>query len=87
VLPGEKLVVKLVKEGREADQAVAYLDDGTMIVVNRARRLIGQDLEVVIDSVLQTSAGRMAFADVANGATPLARPPAPAPTPALAPTR
>jgi uncharacterized protein YacL len=87
VLPGEKLVVKLVKEGREADQAVAYLDDGTMIVVNRARRLIGQDLEVVIDSVLQTSAGRMAFADVANGATPIVRPPAPAPTPALAPTR
>jgi uncharacterized protein YacL len=87
VLPGEKLLVKLVKEGREADQAVAYLDDGTMIVVNRARRLIGMDLEVVIDSVLQTSAGRMAFADVANGATPIACPPVPAPTPALAPTR
>ena len=83
VLPGEKLHVKLVKEGRETDQAVAYLDDGTMIVVNRARRLIGQDLEVVIDSVLQTSAGRMAFAEVANGATPSPRDPAPA----LAPLR
>ena len=63
VLPGEKLSVRLVKEGREPDQAVAYLDDGTMIVVNRARRLVGQELDVVIDSVLQTSAGRMAFAD------------------------
>ena len=65
VLPGEKLSVRLVKEGRESDQAVAYLDDGTMIVVNRARRLIGQEIDVVIDSVLQTSAGRMAFADSA----------------------
>lgn len=63
ILPGEQLIVKLVKEGREADQAVAYLDDGTMIVVNRGRRLLGQEIEVVIDSVLQTSAGRMAFAD------------------------
>lgn len=63
VLPGEKLAVKLVKEGREPDQAVAYLDDGTMIVVNRGRRHIGHEMEVTIDSVLQTSAGRMAFAD------------------------
>jgi uncharacterized protein YacL len=63
VLPGERLHVKLVKEGRESDQAVAYLDDGTMIVVNRARRQVGHEIEVIIDSVLQTSAGRMAFAD------------------------
>lgn len=63
ILPGERLHVKLVKEGREPDQAVAYLDDGTMIVVNRARRQVGHEIEVVIDSVLQTSAGRMAFAD------------------------
>jgi uncharacterized protein YacL len=70
-----------VKEGREADQAVAYLDDGTMIVVNRGRRLVGQELEVVIDSVLQTSAGRMAFAEVAHTApTSMLRP-----TPELAP--
>jgi len=75
VLPGEKLSVKLVKEGREPDQAVAYLDDGTMIVVNRARRLVGQDVEVLIDSVLQTSAGRMAFAELA--AAPGARKPNP----------
>ena len=82
VLPGEKLTVKLVKEGREADQAVAYLDDGTMIVVNRARRLVGQELEVVIDSVLQTSAGRMAFAEVAAGTAPTSML---RPTPELAP--
>jgi uncharacterized protein YacL len=81
VLPGEKLAVKLVKEGREADQAVAYLDDGTMIVVNRARRLVGQELEVVIDSVLQTSAGRMAFAEVVHTAPTSAL----RPTPELAP--
>jgi uncharacterized protein YacL len=72
VLPGEHLSVKLVKEGREADQAVAYLDDGTMIVVNHARRHIGHGMEVIIDSVLQTSAGRMAFADPANGRKPAA---------------
>jgi uncharacterized protein YacL len=72
VLPGEKLSVKLVKEGREADQAVAYLDDGTMIVVNRARRHIGHDIDVVIDSVLQTSAGRMAFADLTAQRKPAA---------------
>ncbi len=66
VLPGERLSVKLVKEGREPDQAVAYLDDGTMIVVNHARRHIGHDVDVVIDSVLQTSAGRMVFADPAS---------------------
>ncbi|MEI6082983.1 MAG: PIN domain-containing protein [Verrucomicrobiota bacterium] len=63
ILPGEKLHVKLVKDGREADQAVAYLDDGTMIVVNHGRRQMGHEIEVVIDSVLQTSAGRMAFAN------------------------
>jgi uncharacterized protein YacL len=68
VLPGEKLSLKLVKEGREPDQAVAYLEDGTMIVVNHARRLVGHGVEVIVDSVLQTSAGRMAFADLANTA-------------------
>jgi len=67
VLPGEKLTVRLIKEGREPQQALAYLDDGTMIVVNRARRSIGQEIEVIIASVLQTAAGRMAFAEVANG--------------------
>ncbi len=69
VLPGEKLTVKLVKEGREREQALAYLDDGTMIVVNQARRFVGQDIDVVIASVLQTSAGRMAFAELGNGSS------------------
>jgi len=64
VLPGEKLVVQLVREGRGAEQALAYLDDGTMIVVHRARRSIGRSVEVVISSVLQTAAGRMAFAEL-----------------------
>lgn len=77
ILPGERLIVKLVKEGRESDQAVAYLDDGTMIVVNRSRRNIGHEMEVIIDSVLQTSAGRMAFANPVTLATPPAvKPPA-----------
>ena len=67
VLPGEKLTVRLIKEGREPQQAIAYLDDGTMIVVNRGRRLVGQEVEVTIASVLQTAAGRMAFAELANG--------------------
>lgn len=68
VLPGEKLTVRLLKEGREPQQAVAYLDDGTMIVVNRGRRLLGQEIEVTISSVLQTAAGRMAFAEILGGA-------------------
>jgi uncharacterized protein YacL len=67
VPPGEKLKVRLIKPGREPEQSLGYLDDGTMIVVNRARRLIGQDVDVVIASVLQTAAGRMAFADIATG--------------------
>ena len=67
VLPGEKLSVRLIKEGREPQQAVAYLDDGTMIVVNRGRRYVGQEIEVTIASVLQTAAGRMAFAELING--------------------
>lgn len=67
VLPGEKLTVRLIKEGREPQQALAYLDDGTMIVVGRARRYVGQEVEVTVSSVLQTAAGRMAFAELANG--------------------
>jgi uncharacterized protein YacL len=82
VLPGEKLTVKLVKEGREREQALAYLDDGTMIVVNRARRLLGQTVDVVVASVLQTSAGRMAFAEIVTDDAPAPEPS----TPALAPT-
>lgn len=62
VLPGEDMTLFLVKEGKENNQAVAYLDDGTMIVVEEGRRYIGQTIEVTVTSVLQTSAGRMIFA-------------------------
>jgi uncharacterized protein YacL len=62
VLPGEEMVVQLIKEGKEHNQGVAYLDDGTMIVVEGGRSYIGLTLEVVVTSVLQTSAGRMIFA-------------------------
>ena len=66
VLPGEELSVRLVKEGKDPDQAVAYLPDGTMIVVNQSRRLLGQQALIVVSSVLQTSAGRMVFAELKN---------------------
>lgn len=62
VLPGEEMVVTLIKEGKESNQAVAYLDDGTMIVVENGRRYIGETLGVMVTSVLQTAAGRMIFA-------------------------
>lgn len=62
VLPGEDMSVFLVKEGKESNQAIAYLDDGTMIVVEDGRRYIGQTIAATVTSVLQTSAGRMIFA-------------------------
>lgn len=62
VMPGEVMQVKVLKEGKEHDQGVAYLDDGTMVVVDNGRRRIGQTLSVTITSVLQTPAGRMIFA-------------------------
>ena len=61
VLPGEMMKVKILKEGKEAQQGVAYLDDGTMIVVDGAKNHINQTLDIVITSVIQTSAGRMIF--------------------------
>ena len=61
VFPGEEMQLKLIKEGKEHNQAVGYLDDGTMVVVEDARRLIGQEVKVVVTSVLQTQAGRMIF--------------------------
>jgi uncharacterized protein YacL len=61
VLPGETIRVFVLKEGKEAGQGVAYLDDGTMIVVDNARRHIGKNVDVVVTSVLQTTAGRMIF--------------------------
>ncbi len=62
VLPGEEMVVHVIKDGKEQDQGVAYLDDGTMIVVEEGRNYIGKTINVLVTSVLQTSAGRMIFA-------------------------
>ncbi|QQE78550.1 PIN/TRAM domain-containing protein [Alicyclobacillus sp. SO9] len=62
VLPGEELAVQVIKDGKEYNQGVAYLDDGTMIVIEGGRDYIGSKLEVLVTSVLQTSAGRMIFA-------------------------
>ncbi|WP_199616836.1 PIN/TRAM domain-containing protein [Paenibacillus alkalitolerans] len=62
VLPGEEIMVQVIKDGKEHGQGVAYLDDGTMIVVEGGRDFIGMHLEVLVTSVLQTSAGRMIFA-------------------------
>jgi len=62
VLPGEDMNVKILKEGKEVGQGVAYLDDGTMIVVDNGRRNIGRTVDVTVTSVLQTPAGRMIFA-------------------------
>jgi uncharacterized protein YacL len=62
VLPGEELHVHVIREGKEAHQGVAYLDDGTMIVIEQGKRLVGSSTDVVVTSVLQTVAGRMIFA-------------------------
>jgi len=67
VLPGESLTIKVVKEGREASQGVGYLEDGTMVVVENGRKLVGQTAEVTVSSVVQTSTGRMMFARKPNG--------------------
>ncbi|MBQ0137832.1 MAG: PIN/TRAM domain-containing protein [Kurthia sp.] len=62
VIPGEEMTVVVIKDGKEHHQGVAYLDDGTMIVVEEGKSYIGQAITVVVTSVLQTSAGRMIFA-------------------------
>ena len=61
VLPGESMRVFIIKEGKEKDQGVAYLDDGTMVVVDNSRRLIGQNVDISVTSVLQTTVGKMIF--------------------------
>ena len=66
VIAGEEMHVYLVKEGKEPNQAIAYLDDGTMIVVENGRHSIGTSISVVVTSVLQTAAGRMIFAKAAR---------------------
>lgn len=62
VIPGEDMRLTIVKDGKESGQGIAYLDDGTMIVVEGGRKHIGEEIDVVVTSVLQTAAGRMIFA-------------------------
>jgi uncharacterized protein YacL len=70
VLPGEEMIVQIIKEGKEANQGVGYLDDGTMIVVEGGRRHIGEHLHVVVSSVLQTVAGKMIFSQIREADDP-----------------
>jgi uncharacterized protein YacL len=64
VLPGEKMNVVILKEGKEYNQGVGYLDDGTMVVVDHARRMIGRSVEISVTSVLQTASGKMIFGKI-----------------------
>ena len=91
VLPGEIMKVFILKEGKEYNQGVAYLDDGTMVVVDNARKMISKTIDIVVTSVLQTTAGKMIFGryiEPAVARRPAAAPqprtprPSPAPTPA-----
>jgi uncharacterized protein YacL len=97
VLPGETMRVFILKEGKEYNQGVAYLDDGTMVVVDNARKMIGKTIDVSVTSVLQTTAGKMIFgkwderAAYSRQATPapapvpvtVSAPPAAVPSPAV----
>ena len=75
VLPGEIMKVFILKEGKEYNQGVAYLDDGTMVVVDNARKMIGKTIEISVTSVLQTTAGKMIFGKFdERGQTGMARP-------------
>jgi uncharacterized protein YacL len=69
VIPGEEMNIQVIKEGKEQNQGVAYLDDGTMIVVENGRRYMNQTIGVIVTSVLQTAAGRMIFATPASEST------------------
>jgi uncharacterized protein YacL len=64
VLPGEQMSVKIIKEGKESGQGVGYLDDGTMIIVDGAQKLLNANVEVIVTSMLQTTAGRMIFSEL-----------------------
>ena len=95
VLPGEFMKVFILKEGKEYNQGVAYLDDGTMVVVDNARRMISKNIDVVVTSVLQTTAGKMIFGRFIESAPsggsapsppqPAAPPPAATPAAAVGP--
>lgn len=66
VLPGETMKVQIIKEGKEPSQGVAYLDDGTMVVIDQGKKFIGKTVDATVTSVLQTTAGRMIFATAKN---------------------
>jgi len=66
VFPGERLTVQIKREGKERNQGVAFLDDGTMIVVDNARKFLGKSVEIAVTSVLQTAAGKMIFAELTD---------------------
>jgi uncharacterized protein YacL len=84
VLPGEFMKVFILKEGKEYNQGVAYLDDGTMVVVDNARRMISKNIDIVVTSVLQTTAGKMIFGRYIEAPAAAAMAPAPAPAAATA---
>jgi uncharacterized protein YacL len=85
VLPGEFMKVFILKEGKEYNQGVAYLDDGTMVVVDNARRMISKNIDIVVTSVLQTTAGKMIFGRYIESSTTGALAAAPAAAVAPAP--
>jgi uncharacterized protein YacL len=96
VLPGEAMKVFILKEGKEFNQGVAYLDDGTMVVVDNARKMIGKTVDISVTSVLQTTAGKMIFGKWDERVTGTARsepprvpstPPSPAPVPPISEVR
>jgi uncharacterized protein YacL len=70
VLPGEKMNIVVLKEGKEYNQGVGYLDDGTMVVVDHARRMIGRAVEITVTSVLQTASGKMIFGKLEDALKP-----------------
>jgi uncharacterized protein YacL len=74
VLPGEQMRVLILREGKEPNQGVAYLDDGTMVVVDGARRLINRSVDVIVTSVHQTTAGKMIFGRLDERAEHIAPP-------------
>ena len=71
VLPGEKMHVVILKEGKEYNQGVGYLDDGTMVVVDHARKMIGKPVEISVTSVLQTASGKMIFGKLDENGRPV----------------
>jgi len=71
VLPGERMSVLILKEGKEYNQGVGYLDDGTMVVVDHARKMVGKPVEISVTSVLQTASGKMIFGKMDENGKPL----------------